>query len=324
MRRGWGTLKYGGRQCGTTSRFVGRDFKECPKRQHPSAIQDDSLNSCTSTSSRQCNSHPSDSIPSADFATTVTTFNYSTSTPRTSGSTDTTYTVPRLDSTLLPVRKSIAGDRMWSIAQFVQKMLDQGKMSSRSRQGVLCCVEVFRVLAGGGPSAHGYSASSSWPFSVRILHSKFATAAIATTEELHISATSSEEIVFQPSVATLELVAVRDPTLLSLEEELTEDQGCLSHVTHLDEKLRCLRDCGLTDEDLVKLRNHLPSSVRSALLKNSARKMSEVAVFLVAEVGIPKEKVADAFLGNVFLASSSIEECLRPKVGSQISVYRLL
>lgn len=105
------------------------------------------------------------------------------------------------------------------------------------------------------------------------------------------------------------------PTLLEIPQE--EEQGggeTLSHVADLEGKLRCLRNWGLTDKDLAKLQLHLPSSIRSAMLNNSAKKLEEVACFLAEECGMPQMKVADALLRNVFLASSSVDEYLKAKV----------
>jgi hypothetical protein len=143
------------------------------------------------------------------------------------------------------------------------------------------------------------------------VRSSYATATIIAVEELDLAAAVSDD-------------SIQDSTVVALDGELsglTEDrQGSLSHVNDLEEKLRCLRNWGLTEEEFVKLQHHLPSSVRSALLKNSTKKLTEVASFLVQECGVPKQKVASALIGNVFLASSSIEECLRPKVGFSLIV----
>ena len=114
----------------------------------------------------------------------------------------------------------------------------------------------------------------------------------------------------------VDLPTTTGSTLLEIHQEEEELAGgeALSHVYDLEEKLRCLRNWGLTDKDLAKLQLHLPSSIRSALLNNSAKKLEEVACFLVEECGMPKMKVADALLGNVFLASSSVDEYLKVKV----------
>ncbi len=144
------------------------------------------------------------------------------------------------------------------------------------------------------------------------VRSSYATATIIAVEELDLAAAVSDDSIQDSTVVALDG---------ELSEGLTEDrQGSLSHVNDLEEKLRCLRNWGLTEEEFVKLQHHLPSSVRSALLKNSTKKLTEVASFLVEECGVPKQKVASALIGNVFLASSSIEECLRPKVGFSFTV----
>lgn len=150
---------------------------------------------------------------------------------------------------------------------------------------------------------------------VRFFHARYATAAAAIERDYIIAGTRvSEGVNIETSLSSAELVDGTEP-LTALNVELTEKDGALSHVAELETKLRCLRDWGLTDEELAKLRRHVPTSVRSALLNNSAKKLIEVAAFLVEECGVKKLNVADALLGNVFLASSRIEDCLRPKVG---------
>ena len=157
----------------------------------------------------------------------------------------------------------------------------------------------------------GYKSHSA----VRYSHARYATAAAAVERDYVDTSTDiPADVVIQPSLPSLELVDVAE-SLSALEVELTDEPGTLSHVLDLEAKLRCLRDWGLTDEELAKLRLHVPSSVRSALLKNTTKKLVKVATFLVEECGVPKLKVANALLGNVFLASSRIEDCLRLKVG---------
>jgi hypothetical protein len=175
-----------------------------------------------------------------------------------------------------------------------------------SGYGVELLVDITRNSGGSVLASRGFSSA------VRLSHASYATA--AAVERGFVDTSIPADVVIQPSLSSLELVDVAEP-LSALEVELIDENEALSHVSDLEAKLRCLRDWGLTDEELAKLRLHVPSSVRSALLKNSAKKLVEVATFLVEECGVPKLKVADALLGNVFLASSRIDDCLRPKVG---------
>lgn len=155
---------------------------------------------------------------------------------------------------------------------------------------------IQRVRAIPSSSRSGRSVSS--VLALRYFVASYSTATAAELKEVNLSTTAGS-------------------TLLEIHQEEEEELGggeALSHVYDLEEKLRCLRNWGLTDKDLAKLQLHLPSSIRSALLNNSAKKLEEVACFLVEECGMPKMKVADALLGNVFLASSSVDEYLKAKV----------
>ena len=147
------------------------------------------------------------------------------------------------------------------------------------------------------PSSSKSGRSVSSVLAMRYFVASYSTATAAELKEVDLSTTTGS-------------------ALLEIDQEEEELAGgeALSHVYDLEEKLRCLRNWGLTDKDLAKLQLHLPSSIRSALLNNSAKKLEEVACFLVEECGMPKMKVADALLGNVFLASSSVDEYLKAKV----------
>ncbi|KAG0624279.1 hypothetical protein M758_3G236300 [Ceratodon purpureus] len=205
--------------------------------------------------------------------------------------------------------------RFYPVVEFYGQILRHEPVNERN----------FRIKIGGGfffditrgfvSASRGFSSGHKLHSAVRHSHASYASAAASAVERDYVDTSTSipADVVIQPSLAGLELVDVTE-SLSALEA------GTLSHVLDLEAKLRCLRDWGLTDEELAKLRLHVPSSVRSALLKNSAKKLVEVATFLVEECGVPKLKVADALLGNVFLASSRIEDCLRPKATYLLSL----
>lgn len=138
-----------------------------------------------------------------------------------------------------------------------------------SGYGVELLVDITRNSGGSVLASRGFSSGYRLHSAVRLSHARYATA--AAVERGFVDTSIPADVVIQPSLSSLELVDVTEP-LSALEVELIDENEALSHVSDLEAKLRCLRDWGLTDEELAKLRLHVPSSVRSALLKNSAKK----------------------------------------------------
>ncbi|KAL2634691.1 hypothetical protein R1flu_006170 [Riccia fluitans] len=85
-------------------------------------------------------------------------------------------------------------------------------------------------------------------------------------------------------------------------------------IPDLEEKLKFLETCGLGDNQLVQMRKRLPSAVKNTFLKLSMKKLVEVATFLDEEVGVEKKDFGNLLFANPYIAGSSVEECLRPKV----------
>ncbi|BBN04719.1 mTERF domain-containing protein, mitochondrial [Marchantia polymorpha subsp. ruderalis] len=87
-----------------------------------------------------------------------------------------------------------------------------------------------------------------------------------------------------------------------------------NNIPDLEEKLKFLETCGLGDNQLLQMRKRLPSAVKNTFLKLSMKKLIEVATFLDEEVGVQKKDFGNLLFANPYIAGSSVEECLRPKV----------
>ncbi|KAG6550756.1 hypothetical protein Mapa_007660 [Marchantia paleacea] len=87
-----------------------------------------------------------------------------------------------------------------------------------------------------------------------------------------------------------------------------------NNIPDLEEKLKFLETCGLGDNQLLQMRKRLPSAVKNTFLKLSVKKLIEVATFLDEEVGVENKDFGNLLFANPYIAGSSVEECLRPKV----------
>ncbi|KAL3693124.1 hypothetical protein R1sor_006775 [Riccia sorocarpa] len=110
---------------------------------------------------------------------------------------------------------------------------------------------------------------------------------------------------------TSEVLAVQ---LTSTESEKDSIAAQFDNIRDLEEKLKFLETCGLGDNQLLQMRKRLPSAVKNTFLKLSMKKLIEVATFLDEEVGVERKDFGNLLFANPYIAGSSVEECLRPKV----------
>lgn len=129
-------------------------------------------------------------------------------------------------------------------------------------------------------------------------------------------ASSAQEVVLPKENVVDKDELQSDESSGKLEMRPESRESLVTAACRVQERLQFLRELGLSEANLAKLQSCSESSIRFAILKHSLKSCIHVATFLTQEVGCSGPQAALCLFDNVYLASSSVDGCLRPKVCS--------